>query len=228
LLQVHAGQRTDHSRGLPTFNWKSTGVVLRPHYNKIVCACAGDCGGRCTGAYGQLQRTTPLYCDDPSVDPAVWSPCVYRAGAPVGQMLHQTRYNDLYNELLISGAFLKEQVCCARPRTAAHAHIHSGSLGRFHTPRAIARPVRVHISSPIKHSRGPLAHALRHALAPAHPPSYCAPPQLPGSIEAFVGKDDHDERLYRRFLEQYGLQPVDVALVKLNVHDWENPFSPLF
>ena len=40
--------------------------------------------------------------------------------------------------------------------------------------------------------------------------------QLPGSIEAFIGKNDHDERLYRRFLEQYDLLPADVALVKLN------------
>ena len=31
-------------------------------------------------------------------------------------------------------------------------------------------------------------------------------------------------RLYRRFLAQYNLLPVDVALVKLNSQDWQHPF----
>ena len=48
--------------------------------------------------------------------------------------------------------------------------------------------------------------------------------QLPGSVEAFIGKNDHDEQQYRRFLQTYNLQPEDVAIVKLNNQDWEHPF----
>lgn len=84
---VHVGQKNLHTRGIPTFNWGTTGVVLRPSFNKIVCACAGDCGGRCIGAYGQeMTRTTPLYCDDPELAPhhGQFSGCVYRPGPQVG------------------------------------------------------------------------------------------------------------------------------------------------
>lgn len=51
--------------------------------------------------------------------------------------------------------------------------------------------------------------------------------QLPGAIEAFVGKNDHDAALYHRFLTQYNLQAVDVAFVKMNSQDWEHPFAPM-
>ena len=51
---------------------------------------------------------------------------------------------------------------------------------------------------------------------------------LPGAVEAFIGVNDHDEAVYRRFLAQYNLNAVDVALVKLNLHDWENPFGAMY
>lgn len=47
---------------------------------------------------------------------------------------------------------------------------------------------------------------------------------LPDAIEAFVGESDLARQQHQRFLQQYGLTPDEVPLLKINPIDWDKPF----
>lgn len=102
---VYAAQRS-HNPSIPTFNGLSKGLILRPAFNRIVCGCESDCGGRCAGAYG---ATTPAGAPPKWCDPRTmalnreWNGgCVWPPGPTFGVFLLSNARYRRYNEVVLS------------------------------------------------------------------------------------------------------------------------------
>jgi len=95
---LYAAQRANGKR-IPTFNWQTSGVVLRPQYNRVWCACGGDCGG--SSMSGGTCDGHPA-CEAASYRATNgWSGCVFPPGPSIEVLFEQHAAIPGYNEIVI-------------------------------------------------------------------------------------------------------------------------------
>lgn len=125
---IYAAQQANGGR-IPTFNFQTTGLVMRPEYSRVLCACDGDCGAKCVGAYG-VTDPAPRYCD-PVHPPRGWSACVWERGPPLGVLFERSKANHLYNEVVIDGSYWRAHLPGAIEAVLGDAAMHRSLIRAF-------------------------------------------------------------------------------------------------
>ena len=120
----HNGERPK----IPTFNWQTSGLVLRPGYTRIRCGCDGDCGG--SAFSGGTCEARPCEVSSYKRTNGGWSGCVFGSTA-IGKMLAENAHIRGYNEMVVDASFWSSHLPSAVEAIFGDAQIHSAFVGQY-------------------------------------------------------------------------------------------------